>query len=216
MKENREIDIPIPVEILAARPYIFAHTRLHAIGRACWRAWVSGPGEYLHAEYIIAKDTLSKYAPRAHIRCFKWDQVLLSESYTKRRDQSCFRAKDDRFIFKVTTMPLATSIRRGYFYNLKKTDMLTNISISITTHTDCSLGVENANELYWSFCDLRIKTADNMYNFSVDSTLHRYFTVSPTRKFTQIYLHNLLDIVAFMKTSRLNLIDFLPRFGAGL
>lgn len=205
-------------DIFISRPYIFANTALRLTRKACWAAWVGGPGSDLHAEYELVA------ASSAEGECFHWDKVILTKS--------------DKEHIPDHTMYILENEQRGYMiiehyylvsdtheYCLVKHDK--EKGIIITVFLACCTCVSDVlsvfNELIEFPC-LRIYRVDQLTShfyqlgdllfMSQGGDLPPPLPPDNLDDWIQITDHNIESIVDFMKTSRLNISDHLPRYTA--
>lgn len=191
------------VEVFVVRPYIFADTHLRRTCRPCWRAWVDGPGEYLCGEYelrCVPRDPQKEY--------FSWDRVNLMKIYDKCTSlYTYFEATSDRFMLTVTV----ATLKGLMYYTLFKYDISRNIRILLTStylrhHV---LDISDVFDPKSTGCgNLSVVLGQQSVTFRIwlpDADIIGDNTI-------KIIDHNLSDIYDFMLTSRLNLVDFLPRY----
>lgn len=197
-------------EIFKSIPHIFATcSPLRVLNAECWAAWITGDGAHLHAEYILIDQ------PRGP-NCFKWDRILLPESTECKRDQVCFRAEAHGFEIKVVVIRSLSMYR----FTFIKRDLVSNISIKFQTYTagdDYIYGIDDLTEQDWWCSTLTIITPRNNHVFYMGTSTKNIHMVIDGRSYDdwRIYNHNILDIIAFMKTSRLDVGNYMPRYMSG-
>lgn len=206
------------IDIFSARLRIFDDTRLRECLLGWWREWINGHGAAIHAEYTLSQvDHFGEFT-------FKWDKVNLSyvsSQYDNNLSSvlSTFSLMNNRFKFEIKRRKNMDT--NGAYFSLSKSDTLIGIEIilmftiapPISPSMDCFDWKDITYVLY-------VKTEDNCTKFSIrreggDTRISLLTTGFYPLSIAE-WPHNIFEIIEFMKSSRLNVSDYLPRYGGDM
>jgi hypothetical protein len=209
------------VDIYIDRPYLFAGTRFHMIRKGTYRVWSHGAGRFILAEYALAQQVSGRALVGSPF--FRWDRVVLQ----CREDKGFYNGPTQcthYFELEDSQFKYMAEIYFGYetlmVYHLEKCDIVNNITICATFDSD--VYVRDTHEFVdWvsSAYSLRVKRGHQ--NDDTETFMSRHNSSSSVvckrdiiPPFTQVSIinHNIFDIFEFMKTSRLDMVDHLPRY----
>lgn len=214
MTEN-SVYVPPLVDMFITWPHIFADTQARATCRATWQTWLSGCGQWLRAEYEL----YSRYEDKGNVDLnssfFQWDRLKLlyvGTQITRAVVQTrVFETSDDNFIFSVRVY--CNDQHRSVLYYLYKNDLANNISISLSFY---AYGYSQllAEVLSWADKDYAVIARQNNIRNQFDITGAGRVSVSRKNHYCNLEItsHNIYEIIAFMKTSRTDLVNYLPRY----
>lgn len=205
------------VDIFASQPHIFADTALRLTRKACWAAWAGGPGYDLHAEYTLA----ISMNEGEH---FQWDRVTLTKDDEKSElGRDVYMLENDQFGYMVVRQHYPED--NAFDYRLLKYDIICGIFITIflshnvreydTKHifdscaTDITcLQIYREGQESINFCSV----FGDMYMSRHDIDRLSTEMPPPSIPWRQVIDHNIKSIIDFMKTSRLDIGDYLPTY----
>jgi hypothetical protein len=223
------LHVPPFGDIFAARPHIFAGTAMIRAHKACWIAWIFGPGYDLHAEYMFATAT-----PYLSGECFCWDRVFIPKDLVKSTpDREVYTLETDEHGYGVTIYH-RTIGGVHYDYKLAKYNELAGDAIIIFLSGE---PYEHDAQRVFAACDImpclqvtrRQRGEDGSWNESstvyfswINDDLYtaqlirgREPPLMPAHRdptsWSLCISHNIESVIDFMRTSRLNLADHLPR-----
>jgi hypothetical protein len=210
----------IPAEVIAARPYIFADTRVRLLTRACWAAWVDGPGATLHSEYVFTmRKVVAGPRQAAMLRAsrsdeFHWDGVILPKCFTSKPLCECYAVKNEKFKLRVQA-DLEGNIS---FFEYMKRDIANDIAVILEGDWHSAYRSNSYNMVYNDLLKyrLRVLVKGHEARFRKKKQSNRCFLdrkiEDPGSDLIEVYNHNIVSIIKFMMTSRLNVVDYLPQY----
>jgi hypothetical protein len=206
-------------DIFGTRMHMFADTPLRMMRAVWWTAWIDGPGQYLHAEYMLAQ--MSWPPDLARQIAFQWDRVTLpykgdhvDVSYANMLIDWELVSADCRFRYKALSRK--NMYKPHAYYCLIKADTVRNIEISLMFNAPKNLSDTRAFDWSDATYALYVKQGCEVEKFSIitkDDCVQVCVLTTTAPPSAVTVSHNIFEIIAFMKTSRLDLGAHLPRIG---
>lgn len=215
---------PPLIDMYLERPHIFADTYVRLVCRATWRCWAAGIGRCLHAEYSFHMQR--RIGSIIDLPVFRWDMIdlVFTREYTDITEISNmlvheFSLTSDSFILSVRIHCQQRSFAKTVIYRMEKHDLMNNIKhvmmiFSAFTYTH-SLNSLLKSIYKKTHCMISIRTDTTYDEFSVIRLANYISCTYNHNDYAHgacIENHNILEIFEFMKSSRLNSADYLPRY----
>jgi hypothetical protein len=226
---QHQMDMTPLVTIFVARPYLFANTQFHELCKKTWaercQLHYLKYTEYAFAHKLSAQEggpyTGQPPEDDPSTQCFRWDKIKLLRS-TVLNDMIC-QGDNNHYTFELVNEKIGYVVeiydgQQGQTY-LTKHDRVLDLSITLGIRTKTlptHIGPEDEDNMWGvSLYCVWVRNRDKSESFIIVSEYDGdglLVTKHEEGKSGGIFVtdHNIFEIIAFMKTSRLNLIDYLP------
>jgi hypothetical protein len=215
------LDMSPLVSMYVAWPHMFADTQFHMICRATWTKYKKDVNRAQHAEYKLSLWSQDEYI-WFESDLFRWDRAHLSlHGPTDEKSAGCdvfFSSMHNDLVYLVD---IRFNQEYTISYYLAKWDKLNDIKITICINADVyTQTLTDVLDHMDGEYVLTVLDANGLHNFVFSSGPGRedrwtYFIFECNgnlQRVTSVCDHNLREFIDFMKTSRLNLMDYTLKY----
>jgi hypothetical protein len=216
MQEDINNPSPVATIILKRMPHLLKH--MHKVCKTYWNIWAVDPARIQRVEHMLG---IISHLYSGSDDCFIWDRFNLPRTYLHRPQNrcwslyTCFSTQYSGFKLKVS-IDCDSAGRNEYEYMKRDKNNDIRIILSYSTRENRHYSIDdNSRLLEWSTSNVTLQIVRSGKHSPVFHAIPKWgytkWSIGDAR--TPITGHNLNIILAFMKTSSMNIADHsLPRY----